>query len=307
MRITYFTDPHITETPPRRRKDSYYSEVLAKLEKVCEYSRKTDMTICGGDIFHSKNTKHISFGMVNRLLDIFREMPDLVIVVGNHDLDGSLNFVGRPIETLGKLPNVTVVGKRLLEYDEFRLACIGGGELFPESEILETLTEWNKPDKYNVAVLHAPVCAVPLELPFPTIALKTLAKQARLFLLGHLHNYQFCNNRLVAPGSLTRGTLLMDDVLGRSVNIGDIELNKEGVTKAKLIEIPVLPVDEVFKMEEKQVELDGEKEVMSFAQEIEQIGIPKGLDKEELLSQIRSLDGIDSRVRDKAIQILERS
>lgn len=308
MRIGFFSDAHNADIAPRMRRESYTQDLIDKQELILKKTKKYDLVICGGDVFHSKRSEKVSYRLSNKLLEIYREFPKLLIVVGNHDLEGSDVFGERPIGLFSKLPNCSVILEGVQAYDDCIFVCIGGGEFFSAEHIVKFLQKASKETLSKgfpvAAVVHAPLASLSLhEYPFEVIPFKDVNKLFPFFMIGHLHDYQICNDRIAAPGGLSRGVLNFDLNMERKVGFISIEL-VDGIFKPKFEEITVRPYAEVFKMDKKISEVKTKEAVECFSDFVSGLEIPKALDSERLKLHISKMD-LDDKVKTKAVKILE--
>ena len=91
VNLVYTTDWHLSDIPPGRRRDSYRTAILDKINFTRELTEKVKgVGVCGADVFHYKNPKHPanSVGLVVEILRCIRRFPTGCIygAVGNHDL-----------------------------------------------------------------------------------------------------------------------------------------------------------------------------------------------------------------------------
>ena len=253
-------------------------------------------------MFHQKKAHRVSYYLVNRIMEIYREFPELYIVPGNHDIDTGMDWSARPLGTLGKLPNVLLLHERIVHFRGCNFWCYGGGEFFDLGALKAFVEEYKAPHiGTNVAVFHAAIAEK--EYKFPTMSPKLLDSYFDLFLLGHLHDYQTQLGKLVAPGALSRGVLNIDQSLERKVCYAIIEIVGLEI-KTMLHSLRVKPPDEVFKMEEKKDTIHQQKAIESFVNYIEKLKIPKGMSKEQLLVFIDKQD-VSEPVKREAKRILE--
>jgi len=308
LRIAFFTDAHNADLAPRMRKESYTQDLIDKQEIILKKTKKYDLIICGGDVFHSKRSERISYRLSNKLLEIYREFPKLLIVVGNHDLEGSDVFGERPIGLFAKLPNCNVILSGIQTYDDCIFVCVGGGEFFKNEEIVGLLKKYSKETMSKgfpvSAVVHAPLTSLSFnEYPFEIIPFKDVTKLFPFFMIGHLHDYQICNERIAAPGGLSRGVLNFDLNMERRVGFISIDL-VDGIFKSTFEEIKVKPYGEVFKMEKKISEVKTKEAIESFSGFVSSLDIPKAMDAEKLIEHISKMD-LDDKIKIKAVSILK--
>ena len=310
MRLGCFTDPHNADIAPRRRRESYTQDILDKQAFLIEPFRKCDVVLCQGDIFHEKKAHKISHKLVNSIMEIYREYPKMYIVVGNHDIDGRMDWKDRPLGTIGKLPNVEVLHGSIDVVDGVRFLFWGGGDLFSKEDTVEWLDaarKWKTDEEYEftVAVMHSSVVGSAEWIPYMTVPFKEISKYASLFVLGHIHDYTSCTSRIIAPGSLSRGVLTLDEKVDRKIYYGIVEISGDSVVSKELIDVPHKSVEEVFKMDVKKAEVKQELAVESFKSVIEDLGGLGTMDRASTIKHIHSLEDIPVEVRNKAVNILE--
>jgi DNA repair exonuclease SbcCD nuclease subunit len=105
-RMVFFTDPHVSRTPPECRADTYAAEILEKFHEVARHAKKlkADAIVCGGDWFHRKGK--VTFNEANDLLAVLRGWQERGMLVagilGNHDISGHdlESLDGRAVGTL---------------------------------------------------------------------------------------------------------------------------------------------------------------------------------------------------------------
>jgi len=300
MKILYFTDPHNSDAPPRMRMPSYTEDILAKQEALIEPAKKCDIVICGGDVFHQKKAERVSHGLVNRVMEIYREFPSLYICVGNHDIDTQMAWEDRPLGTLTKLPNIQVFHSDVVRMVDVDVAFWGGGEFYDWKEFDGFINNYVKGSEPGmIGVFHSSIANAVYD--YETRTVTSLEKyNFDYILLGHLHDYQACTDHIVAPGGLSRGVLKYDLSLTRKIYYSIIELGK----KPKMIEIPHKSIDEIFRLDEKGAEVDRQAMVNSFVEFVQNMKAPRGVTREQLIASIKKMD-IDEKVQENAIRILE--
>lgn len=311
-RIIFFTDPHNSDTPPRMRKDSYREEILEKQVQVLglieEYH--PDLVVCGGDVFHQTRPDRVSYKLVNQLCEVYREMGQMVIVPGNHDLIRRGEFNSAPLCTFSFLPNVKISHAEVLEYDDFVLFTFDGVELYPEGEFLDWLDEVHVGSigckKPKVGAFHQPVRAKEWDassFPFPMVSPEKIYRYMDVSFIGHIHQTTYNDGRIVFPGALSRGVLNSDE-LDRKVCVAEALINGNTIV-VELHEIACLEGERVFKVVEKVREMAVDKGVKDFLEFIDTFDLPKSLTVEDTIAAIEALAGLDKAVVAKAIAILK--
>jgi len=302
--MLFFSDPHNADLPPRMRTSSYCEDILVKQEALIEPAKKCDFVICGGDVFHSKQTKHISYKLTNRLMEIYREFPRLYICPGNHDVEDRWDWSDRPLGTLEKVPKVYVKHKEIVSIGGVNLWFFGGGEFF-NFDNLEDFVNRNVSEHrgLDVGVFHASIADK--NYPFVTRTCSEILQHSIDFLLlGHLHDFQMNTKSVCAPGGLSRGILKLDESLERKVFYAIIEVEEGEVVNNMLYELPVKSIEEAFKLEEKISQENREEAINSFVEYIEGLKLPSGVTKEQLIEEIKKMD-IEEGIKNNAVRILE--
>ena len=86
--IGFFTDIHLNSISPKSRLDEYGASVLDKLLQVQELAKSWDLTLFGGDLFHSHRQ---NYPYLCRVLEILEKWPSqLYGIYGNHDYRGNV-------------------------------------------------------------------------------------------------------------------------------------------------------------------------------------------------------------------------
>jgi DNA repair exonuclease SbcCD nuclease subunit len=308
--LLWFSDPHNSDTPPRSRKDSYTEDILVKQEAIAKQSKSYDLVICGGDVFHQKRADRISYKLVNRLCEIYREMGNLIIIPGNHDVESKWDFSVRPLGTLAYLPNVRLSHAEVIEFDDFVLLTYGGAEFFPEIEFVtwlrgESLKLTSARDKrHRVGTFHQGVGNLSWDLPFPIIDSRQIEDCVDFGLIGHIHSHMgyISAGKLYCSGAIGRGSLIADEI-DRPVCYMDVDIRKDQIT-CGLQDLHVKLGEEVFKIAERQAEKKIEVGVQEFLSYIESFDLPKSMSVDEIISYLESNPEIDKQVAHKAIEIL---
>jgi DNA repair exonuclease SbcCD nuclease subunit len=317
MKILYYTDPHNSDTPPRMRKRGYRDEILLKQIQLIETAKKCDIVICGGDVFHQKNPANISYALVNEISEIYREYGKMIIVPGNHDVGSAVSaslWTRKPLNLIANLPNVEIKHKthealRSFHLDKtWSIACYGLADAWEPLEEVETwLRSLRKVEgcTRRIAVIHAAIAKK--KYMFPTIQMtQTITSCADIFLLGHMHDYQHIHGKIVAPGALSRGVFKMDDKYDRDVQAVVVEINDDDGQNVHyhLIKLTVKDADEVFKVEDKEKELNEKKAVGDFLQFIDDFKVPKKLSSERVTELILK-SSADDNTKELALDILK--
>jgi DNA repair exonuclease SbcCD nuclease subunit len=292
MKILFFTDAHNAEHPPRMRLPLYREEILDKQKQLLEVAKECDLTVMGGDMFHVKKPAKVPYSLTNQLMEIYREMGETIIVPGNHDFEFNVDEVRyrSPLALFNKLPNVSISNLGETEFDDMVLFSMGCGE--------RRLYK-----KVKVAVLHASVTS-DAHYKFDIIPMSRL--QGHIFMLGHLHDFQRVDSRIISPGGLSRGVLKFDDKLDREVGCAVFEV-LEGEYKAlrsNFVPLDVKPAEDVFFIEKKMEENEKQAAVGKLIEFIDALAIPKTMSRDDLLEYIEGLDKLDETVKQTALRML---
>lgn len=269
FRVMQINDVHLADQPPRMRADEYREQILAKLEAAMSlvHQRQVDHVVITGDLFHRHQAAHTSHGTVQRVRAILNAPGVPVsLVVGNHDRARGGALEGQPLlSVLGD--NVT-----LLE-GPHPVADIAGfgwtNELAgTEEEIEAFLAQGRWKVERSLVFVHAPI--VPEPFPFGPAGsgwielqkvVAHLHPRTRYLGHGHIHGGHppvyspWLGPLTVAnPGALSRATIAGDD-RSRTPQVALVTL-EEGVVQVNYIPIPHVPVEEAFRMElhEREVE-----------------------------------------------------
>lgn len=306
LRLLYFTDPHNSDTPPLMRQDTYCTDIINKQLKILDEARGCDAVIIGGDIFHQKKADKVSHTLVNLIGEIYREFPKTFIVVGNHDFENHLNEVfgfKTPLTTLGLLPNVFILHATIGMLDDINIYGIGGGEDYMNSigEMCAQYFKYHGDDvPFHIGVFHAPISDK--KFPFEVIKPREVIRFFNAICLGHLHTYQKVTNEIIAPGSLSRGVLRLDESYDRDVGYALIDVIGEEI-QARFVPINVRPADEVFKVNKREQKRLEEAAVGSLLDFIEKLDVPRIMNAEALIEHIGSMN-LDFEIEQRAIRIL---
>jgi len=304
MRVLVFSDPHNADNPPRMRKEGYREEILEKQRLLIPISKECDLTVCTGDVFHSKRAEHVSYKLMNEICEIYREFPRMLIVPGNHDIDTRMDWSDRPLGILAKLPNIRVLHNATFKYGAFDVAfkLWGGGEFFSVKEMMGFMEDSVKGTSKVIAVVHASI-AEGMYYPFEYTQISSIVPFCDFLILGHLHDFQYARPHCLATGGLSRGVLTFDANLLRPVYYGIVEVGED--IQCELCDIPVKPAEEVFKVEKKVLEGKQKETVDGFVEFIQNLKIPKNLNREDAIVYIKQLSDVKEEVKREAIKVLE--
>lgn len=310
-------DLHAAEQPPGRRDLNYFDDCMAKLDQIVDLAARHDDTIFIGDLFHSKRANHVSHRLVLALSDRIREMGDVYVLPGNHDLaDGSLESLARqPLSTLALLPNVTLLDGPMgtvyeISGDTF-LGVPGIGSVCDAKP--EALDWFCAPDLHvqiDAVLAHAPICVE--DKPWPTWHPNDLPlpESCRALVYGHQHD----KARLVIEGSydaerqypmvLATGAVMRGAISEAENEPAVVALELGEHVGGSILPLQARPASEVYRWAEREAERAENAALDAF---VESIGTTRiaGFSVEDLISSIRSNEEIPGTVRSAAIEIVE--
>ena len=257
MNLLQVNDPHLADSPPKYRKETYMEDILVKMEEISGIVRdtKTDVVIIVGDLFHTKAANRVSHRLVQEVMRILSSYGvDVFITPGNHDLSsGNLESIKKqPLGVVGKCPNVhVIVGNLTIQGVKFVFvpgtADVLGG--LCEKVLLDTY------DPGDVLVFHGSLEKKPAIYPHILPTSPALMNRYNVVLYGHIHDYHgvytigkttFCN-----VGAISRGSLKESD-MGRRPKVLSVRLSDSGVFSSSqeiVLQSAKAPV-EVFKVVE---------------------------------------------------------
>lgn len=311
MKILFFSDPHNSDTPPRMRRDNYTESILKKQEELILVAKNCDMVVIGGDIFHKKDPTKVSFKLVHRVMEIYRQYPNVHIILGNHDYmsrvkDSLENHFGM----LEHLPNVKIYrDEHVWQEEGIRFNMIPYQETI--DAFLESFTRnaWNNISgfqkegvKHSICFTHAPIS--PSLLPFDHISVDRVKGCFSYLFSGHFHSVQHWSDRFGNPGALSRGVLTLDGTIDRPV--GAFIIDVSGQISTTFCQVSHAPAEEVFKVEDAMEKRELSVAISEFVSHITDFQVPIALSREDLLYQIEQLP-IEEPVKIKAKFILERT
>jgi len=234
-KLLVLNDPHTSDNAPKWRKDSYNDDIFAKLECSVKLASdyNVDAIILTGDLFHIPTPSKVSHTLVNRWMKLFDQFSKWFIVVGNHDLTGSLDQLYRqPIGVFSTHPNVDI-------FEEGGVYCVGGifiaGVHWHYNLTSDTIKN-KTPSDIDALFLHAAL-ALKSNPFFETIGWEELDGVASVICHGHMHIptpiQKLKYSWFVNPGSLTRRCLGSyqgdDDDQNRIPQVALIEIDSKNV------------------------------------------------------------------------------
>lgn len=82
-KIAFVGDPHLSDSPPRSRKDDYFLGILMKLQYILE---NNDYVFILGDLFNNRNLVNKNLIEFIKILHKNKSWKKVFAIVGNHDI-----------------------------------------------------------------------------------------------------------------------------------------------------------------------------------------------------------------------------
>lgn len=319
VNLVWRTDVHASDVTPRGRKDNWTETVLDKLAQVGKLALElnADAVLDGGDFFHIKVPTRNSHALVQRVAELHAQYPCPVYCTpGNHDsVYGDYSFLYQ--QPLGVLYS-TGVFKRLYDQHEavfqkdgVKVRVVG----IPYHGVKYDMTRFSNIKKgdedYLVVVAHllASKEGGSMFEGEDIIRYSDLAGyDGDVFMFGHWHKDQGVTTlpngkRIVATGSLTRGSLSQDEI-ARIPKAIHLSFDTTGIT---IREVPLKIGEpmEVFDIEARSRIESRQDMVDDFVVSIKESLQMKS--EKTLLEIVRDLPDLDSAVKEKAIYYLENA
>ncbi len=270
--LTWITDIHLSAVAPGRRSDAYRSQIFKKLNFVSELTHKVNgVCLCGGDIFHIKgsHSKANSLNMINEAIRVFGSFPTgkIYSAVGNHDIqyDRMDTIPSQPIGTLIEADVCHCINREPIIFTNENETIKVSVETFDYASGLETQAAiLGSGDRlegvdYRIGIVHASGVSGDSKEFFSDwmIGYNQLKHlDFDIMLWGHDHSRtetETCGNIThINLGSLARAALSTDETERKVVAVV-LTLGAERA-RIKEVEVPVLPIDQVFRVEDKRVE-----------------------------------------------------
>jgi DNA repair exonuclease SbcCD nuclease subunit len=287
--LAYTTDWHLSDVPPGRRAATYASEVLGKIRFAGEVAhRYGGVTICGGDVFHSKNARSSgnTFALANRLIDDLRKHPlgRVFGCHGNHDLwmDSTASIPAQPLGNLIAAGVFEDLSGGSIIFENQDASVRVQVDAFPYADDMVTLERvLNSPPREEgvtsrIILMHQygnPGSQGSL-FGHPTIGYDQMAAcDYDLALWGHDHSraemVKVGNCTHVRYGSLSRASIAQDEV-DRPVALALVTFTSQGRFTVEEINVPVRPLEIAFTQANREVErVQQSEEVERFFKEMD--------------------------------------
>lgn len=274
MKSLIVNDIHFSMTPPRWRTEDYPKDILAKLDWIGQFIRKYDIgrLVLGGDLFHRATESEYGISMLaNSLLKL--SVP-IYTILGNHDIEAGheSSYMWRPIGPLIESGLVHLLGDEGIIDGDMRIT---GCPFSYESH--EAYGLRNRLCKIEVRISHGMILIPGFSLPKNVNWIRAdninLGEVDVLF-NGHMHFYQgvykdnATGKQVVNVGSLSRGSLAESDI----TRIPRVVLLYENGS-FEIIDVPVRPASDVFKMKEAKEAKDQTAEISEFVDRLKEVEV----------------------------------
>lgn len=302
--LSWITDVHLSAIAPGRRSDAYRTQIFSKLNFARDLTAQVNgVCLCGGDIFHIKgsHSKANSLHMINEAIRVFGSFPTgkIYSAIGNHDVqyDRMDTIPSQPIGVLieaGVCHALNYEPVIFTNEDETVKVSVETFDYADGITTLEALMATGKRQEgvdYRLGVVHASAISGNSREQFGEWMIGYNQLQDLDFdilLWGHDHTRtetETCGNVThINLGSLSRAALSRDEV-ERKIVVPVLTFSSTGA-RIKEVEVPCLPIAQVFRVEDKVVEkVAGNDDVKKFFSDMN--------------------DSVDGIVSDSPIEVIE--
>lgn len=305
VRILGICDSHFSAHTPASYKIDYWSQCKDLLRQVRTFaiSKKVDLVLWGGDVFHLKTPTRNPLWFVSELAE---ELNSFGIphagVAGNHDLKfGSLTGLkGQPLELFVKtgLFKLLDEGDITLLADDFELRV--AGESYNHGKAEGTRDKKKGTSDFLLSVGHFWFGSSTGEFfGEPLYAPDFLDKgEADAYLIGHHHDDQgivpFNGKKYVACGSMGRTGAHKGD-LERRLAASYITVTEKGVD-VKVLRPKFIPSAEALDLEKRVAIMKEDQELLEFVDSLNQADLSGG-SPEDILEGMDVLKEVKDRAR----------
>lgn len=315
-------DVHLAKSPPGRREDTYFEDILAKLDHTVVIAREqqVDAVVFVGDLFHNPRADRVPYVVTKALSQrLLAYGVPVYVDPGNHDMrHGDLEgvFESQPIALLDDLDPVTVMRWTPVEIPgtDVVLHPIPG---VPHIEVEGYLGHeqlapcGTDPDKFHFYVVHQAIARDGADsLPYDCVGADELAAALDypdLIWYGHLHEdfgwYEVGGKKFVNFGSVCRGTINESDVKKEPKVF---VLTTEGHDCSfEQFSLPYRPAEEAFKLEEYLDEKAKSEQMEEFVASIQRISV-QTFSLDTVISSITTREDVEEAVRNYTIDCIHR-
>ena len=299
-------DVHVADGSPGWRTESYKSDILDKLVWIGDTARSLGARVVfTGDLFHSKRS--VSFRLINDLIRVFAGYPSVPgVVVGNHDVvhDRVDKADESPIGVLAAAGSVVLCcdpSGGVLEGFE---PGVVGFAYSPKFSAGSLAGDWGCP----IAVMHFGLTPEPF--PYATVDTSSCENPSgfEFIVAGHIHDdlgvWQWGSSTCVSLGSISRGSWTSDTRV-RIPRIAHFSFDAAGVLSLSTIEVPVRPVDDVFRVDEVTEAKAARSSSVEFARALSESRVSV-MSSQEVVNII-SRQGVEEPVKERASEAVRSS
>lgn len=319
MRAVLVGDVHLADRPPSLRSKDYADQILDKLEWVVDLARreKVDAIIQLGDLFHVKTPGRTSHRLVQRAHDVLTATGiPVVIVAGNHDVvnDRMASLAGQPLGALGRMEGVTLLDGPHPTLPIYALPYLDDWQRLPhelEKYQLWADEQWLK-DEWPLLITHAPIFPPGEDPPYEYVSAEDWSDlmQKGTCAYGHIHDPHgvyvpdsntpvvFSNLGALSRGSLAEATLARKPAVG--LYDSTIKVLQDQIVP---IEVPHLPVEDVFDMVSHRMNKRETRKMTDFLTGLEEQKFT-ATSSEDLVEHLKELD-LPADVQSAAVELLE--
>jgi DNA repair exonuclease SbcCD nuclease subunit len=314
VRTLHVGDVHIADTPPGYRVEGYADQILAKLDFIAQEAeaRTVDLVMFVGDIFHHK--RRVSHRLITQVADVMAQTKATKLILpGNHDmLENRLASVHeQPIGILGRMKDWSVLmgGSYTIGGLTIHPRPYVSGMGYDALEIHPTHIRPGHETRWQLLWMHYGV--TPTTNPYAGLVTsdERFVTDADVVFTGHVHdNYgawkaqdgTLCFNL----GAISRITVGLEDIHRTPRVLYTEWWPKPMAPKFEAIDLPHLPVEEVFHLDMAQAAKADKAIAEEFVESIERtrLGV---VSVDDVMQQIKDREDVAPEVKDAAIKALE--
>lgn len=307
--VLLFSDSHLSDKSPSACADSYLDDLFDLLYQVTEIARqrKVQFVVCAGDMFHNKTPRNNSHSLVQRAIMWAQSLPcTFYVTPGNHDMLADRSDSILETQPLGTLFRSGAAGL-LKGWASSFLYGVPWLQSFDDVSVSNALLDFRENSEPNsILVTHAPLYPPGKELTFENYpAAKwaaAMGNKGNCF-YGHVHEphgvYEVDGVKFANFGALSRGSL-HEYNLTRDVCVG---LWDSDTGEFERVVLDYKPASEVFKLEEKKIELLRRDQFDEFFSKVTSSTV-KITSVESVLEHIRSMN-LGEDLNNLAAELLE--
>lgn len=304
-------DIHISDNPPRARRDDFRASILNKLSQMGAACNKldADAAIIAGDLYNLKNPARNSHRLNQELIKVFKSFRcPIYMIEGNHDLTANNldSIENQPLGVLFADGTLIKLREEILQKDGHKILLFG----VPYKDDID-IDKIRVPElsgvNSSICVLHlnaAPVQGILFKERI--YGYKELAQiGADVYVLGHYHIDQgiekIDGKHFINIGCMGRG-VLAEETLNHEPQIGFIKISIEGTKKeisTQSIKLKVKPASEIFDLKKREEEQKESEEIKLFVEKLateslvgdqqKEIDLNETVDKMDVAKEVKNL------------------